>query len=240
MVKLVRINLLERPLGSLQKNSSDFYNVSNYSIYEDNLALNHPAKFIAFYANPETIKKALEINPNISQILKENKLDCTINSDNVFDIAMPHLIPTARLAQKIYCNMGHSKDETNYLHLTQAALLHDIGKAFIPCEILNKKGRLTLKERSIIELHNELSFEILRTTKLNPKVAQLAKEHHNYSGKIKPSHENQAITIADVYCALREKRPYKKPLNDICAKAILYDMGANGKLESKYINLINS
>ena len=116
--------------------------------------------------------------------------------------------------------------------------MHDIGKVFIPSEILNKKGKLTPKEREIIELHNRLSYEIIKTTNLNPKVAQFALEHHNYSKKVKPTQENQALTIADVYCALREARPYKKPYSDIAAKTILYDMGAKGQLDSRYISCL--
>ena len=64
-----------------------------------------------------------------------------------------------------------------------AGLLHDIGKVFIPSEILNKNGRLTQKERQIVELHNRLSHEILKTTRLHQKVAQFALEHHDYDKK---------------------------------------------------------
>jgi HD-GYP domain-containing protein (c-di-GMP phosphodiesterase class II) len=81
--------------------------------------------------------------------------------------------------------------ENGYLYLTQAALLHDIGKVFIPSEILNKKGKLTPKEREIVQLHNRLSYEILKTTDLNPKVAQLAYEHHDYEKQVKRTEENQ-------------------------------------------------
>ena len=134
--------------------------------------------------------------------------------------------------------MGHKKEEINYLYLTQAALLHDIGKGFIPEEILNKAGKLNPKEREIVQLHNRLSYEILKTTDLNPKVAQLAYEHHDYQKDVKRNQENQALTISDVYCALKEDRPYKKPVSDIHAKAILYDMGTKGSFDSRYINYL--
>ena len=136
--------------------------------------------------------------------------------------------------------MGHSAKEASYLHLTQAALLHDIGKGFIPEEILNKKGKLTQRERLIIELHNLLSYEILKTTDLNPRVAQLTYEHHDYNKKVKRNHENQALTISDIYCALKEDRPYKKPLSDIYAKTILYDMGTKGSFDTRYLAHLSS
>lgn len=229
-----------RGVFSTNKVEKGNYNLftDNSSIFEDNIALTSPIRFIGKYANPYVIKNAIEINPNIRRILEENNLPVEFNIQNFNSIIMSHLIPTAKTAQKIYLNMGHKKEEIDYLRLTQAALLHDIGKVFIPSEILNKKGKLNPKEREIIELHNQLSYEIIKTTDLNHKVAQFALEHHNYSKKVKSNHENQALTIADVYCALREARSYKKPYSDITAKTILYDMGTKGQLDSRYISCL--
>jgi len=227
--------------GVSQNNINDNFNrfeADNGSINENNLAITSPIRFIGKYVNSASIEKAMELNPNIRRILEENNLPVQFNIQNFNSIIMSHLIPTSKTAQKIYVKMGHKKEENNYLLLTQAALLHDIGKVFIPSEILNKKGKLTPKEREIIELHNQLSYEIIKTTGLNPKVAVYALEHHNYSKKVKSNHENQALTIADVYCALREARPYKRPYNDIAAKTILYDMGAKGQLDSRYISCL--
>ena len=208
------------------------------SINEDSLALTSPIRFIGKYANPYTIQNAIDTNPNIKRILEEKNLPLKFEIQNFNSIIMSHLIPTSKVTQKIYLNMGHKKEEADYLRLTQAALLHDIGKVFIPSEILNKKGRLTPAEREIVELHNRLSYEVIKTMNLNPKVAQYALEHHNYSKKVQSTHQNQALTIADVYCALREARPYKKPYSDISAKTILYDMGAKGQLDSRYISCL--
>ena len=215
-------------------------NVTEVITSNEELALNQPVRFIKKYANEAVIKNALAKNPNIERILKENNLSSDFNIENISSITMSHLIPTAKTAQRLYCNMGHNSSEIMYTYLTQAALLHDIGKVFIPSEILNKRGKLTPKERQIIELHNLLSHEILKTTDLNPKVAQLAYEHHDYEKRITRSHENQALTISDVYCALKEHRPYKKPLSDICAKTILYDMGTKGSFDSRYINYLTA
>ena len=206
---------------------------------KENEGINNPVAFINKYVNKDIIEKALSVNPKIKKILEENKLSANYNLESVKSIIMSHLIPTAKLCSKIYIKMGHSTSDESYTYLIQAALLHDIGKIFIPSEILNKRGRLTNEERRIIELHNRLSYEILITTELNEKVANLTYQHHNYDKKLVKNKENQALMIADVYCALREKRPYKKPINDICAKTILYDMGAKQEIDSRYINLIN-
>ena len=232
----LRKNFLQNSTKSVENYS--IAELDNASIAEDTLALTAPVRFIGKYANPFVISQAIEKNPNIRRILEENNLPVKFEIQNFNSIIMSHLVPTAKTAQKIYLNMGHKKEEIDYLRITQAALLHDIGKVFIPSEILNKKGRLTPEERQIVELHNQLSYEIIKTTSLNHKVAQFALEHHNYSKKVKSNHENQALTIADVYCALREARPYKRPYSDISAKTILYDMGAKGQLDSRYISCL--
>lgn len=225
--------------ANFESNKNNFQTSSFVTLPQEDISLKQPIKFIGKYLNAATIDYAIKVNPNIKRILDENGLSLNYNLENVSSIIMSHLIPTANTAQKIYIKAGHTKSEEMYLHLTQAALLHDIGKIFIPAEILNKRGKLSSKERSIIELHNKLSYEILKTTDLNPKVAALALEHHDYDKNIKRSQENQSLTVADVYCALREARPYKKPINDLGAKAILYDMGTNGKFDVRFINYIN-
>ncbi len=207
---------------------------------ERDLALMQPVRFIRSYANSKVIDNAIATNPNIEKILKENGLKCEYNLENLNSIIMSHLIPTAKTAQKVYRKLGHNPMENGYLHLTQAALLHDIGKVFIPSEILNKRGKLTPKERLVVELHNKLSYEILKTTNLNPKVAQLAYEHHDYEKNVKRNEENQALTVSDIYCALREDRPYKNPITEICARTILYDMGTKGSFDTKYISYLTA
>ena len=233
--------------NDFNNNALDKYNLPKDAFihaqpYDDNqyLAINHPIRFIKKYVNKATIENAIKRNPNIARILKENGLEANFNFENVDSIIMSHLVPTSKTAQKLYCNIGHSKTEQTFAILTQAALLHDIGKGFIPSEILNKKGKLTQKEREIVELHNQLSYEILKTTDLDPQVAQLAYEHHNYNNNIVQNDENQVLTISDVYCALKEHRPYKKPLSSICAKAILYDMGTKGSFDTRYINYLSA
>jgi HD-GYP domain-containing protein (c-di-GMP phosphodiesterase class II) len=102
-----------------------------------------------------------------------------------------------------------------------AAVLHDVGKLFIPDDILNKPGALTKEERNIIETHSESGARyILKLTNV-PKLAILgALEHHiRYDGKGYPfinSHWrphliSQMIAIADVYDAMRSRRPYQNP-----------------------------
>ncbi len=102
-----------------------------------------------------------------------------------------------------------------------ASILHDVGKIFIPDEILSKPGRLTPEERCVIETHPVKGGRYLMSLDGVPKVAVLAAmEHHcKYDGtgypfvnpEWKPNIVGQMISIADVFDALRSRRSYSEP-----------------------------
>ncbi len=107
-------------------------------------------------------------------------------------------------------------------HLHQigvASLLHDVGKLFIPEEILNKPGRLTDAERKIMETHTVKGARYLTGLEGIPKLAVLAAlEHHikfdgsgypSVRGGWKPNIASQIIAVSDVFDAMRSKRGYQ-------------------------------
>ncbi len=108
-------------------------------------------------------------------------------------------------------------------HLHQigvASLLHDVGKLFIPEEILNKPGKLTDAERTVMETHTVKGARYLTGLRGIPKLAVLAAlEHHikfdgsgypTVRGGWKPNIASQIITVSDVFDAMRSKRVYQE------------------------------
>ncbi len=108
-------------------------------------------------------------------------------------------------------------------HLHQigvASLLHDVGKLFIPEEILKKPGALTPEERKIMETHTVKGARYLTNLEGIPKLAVLAAlEHHikydgtgypNIRGGWRPNIASQIIAVADVFDAMRSKRAYQE------------------------------
>ena len=99
-----------------------------------------------------------------------------------------------------------------------AALMHDIGKVQTPNEILNKPGKLTDDEFTILKRHTVDGAEILRKTPDMPTLAPIvAFEHHlradgtGYPAAVRPQ-LNLGTTlcgIADVYDAMRSQRVYQ-------------------------------
>lgn len=99
-----------------------------------------------------------------------------------------------------------------------AGLLHDVGKAFVPEDVLNKKGRLTDEEFAMMRTHPELGFRELKKTRVPAVVLDVCLNHHEkiggngYPNALPPNGISTAArmgAICDVYDALTSDRCYK-------------------------------
>lgn len=105
-----------------------------------------------------------------------------------------------------------------------ASSLHDVGKAYIDTDILNKPGKLTKEEFEKVKLHTVLGEQMLDgiTAYKDEKLLKIAKEicrwhHERYDGSGYPDGlkgdeipiSAQLVSVADVYDALVSKRTYK-------------------------------
>lgn len=99
-------------------------------------------------------------------------------------------------------------------------LMHDLGKAFMPLEVLNKPGRLTDEEFAIMKQHPSEGARALREGGCDPEVVDIALHHHEHmdgrgypdglSGK-EISLLSRMGAVCDVYDAVTSVRPYKQP-----------------------------
>lgn len=119
---------------------------------------------------------------------------------------------TCRLCEYLHCN----KNFTEYC--TICAYLHDIGKLFIPPEILQKPGKLTDEEYEVMKTHTTLGYNVcMKDTKLRPYAAGTLYHHEALNGSGYPQgltkkdipYEGQIIRVADEYDAIVSKRQYK-------------------------------
>lgn len=129
---------------------------------------------------------------------------------------------------KILCNALGMSDEEVWL-VSTAAMMHDVGKLMIPADILNKPGKLTEEEFSVVKEHVVYSNDMLKNApgELMQISAQIAHEHHekfNGEGYLHKSGKDisvyaRIVAISDVFDALVSRRPYKEPWNLDAAKA---------------------
>lgn len=102
-----------------------------------------------------------------------------------------------------------------------AAMLHDVGKMFIPKNILNKNGLLTAEERSIIDTHSLLGYQYLKKMGIENNICILVLFHHGKEKVPEKYHcmekklekEIQLLRSVDIFDALSSNRPYRKAMD---------------------------
>jgi len=125
-----------------------------------------------------------------------------------------------------------------------SALLHDLGKIFIPEKILSKPSKLTQEEWDIVKKHPiEGARLLIKQKNLPPACSVVAFEHHiHFDGvggypKCKPPRKpcalSQLISICDCFDALFAKRSYHSRYDILEALSIIQD--SSGSLYNPYL-----
>ncbi len=195
----------------------------------------------------ENLKRTLEGAVNALAVISEKRDACTAG----------HQQRTARLATMIAQEMGLSAEDIEGIRT--AGILHDIGKIYIPAEILGKPGKINEFEMALIKTHPQVGYEIIKTIPFKWPVAQVVLQHHErINGRGYPSClakdeillEARILAVADVIEAMVSHRPYRPSLGlelaieeIVSNKGKLYDPdvveATMGIYKSQKINLVS-
>lgn len=122
----------------------------------------------------------------------------------------------AHYARLIAAGMGLPQDEVD--SVSEAALLHDLGKIGMPENILTKQGLLTSEEFSVVQKHPAAAAEILKSIPPLRRHAMAVRHHHErYDGSGYPDglrgtdipRAARIIAVADVFDAISSNRSYR-------------------------------
>jgi PAS domain S-box-containing protein len=200
--------------------------------------LTEAARDIALGIN--TLRLRRELQQSLSSLGKA--LEGTVNAlASVAEVRDPytagHQKRVTRLAVAIATEMGLPQEQIEGIHV--AGTLHDVGKLYIPAEILSKPGKLSEVEFSLVKMHSQAGYDILKTVEFPWPIAQIVLQHHErLDGSGYPQGlrgedillEAKILAVSDVVEAMASHRPYRpalgigQALDEISQKSgILYD-----------------
>ena len=154
-----------------------------------------------------------ELRNNVSLV---KLFDHILTSDHyVFEHSLNVTLYSLAIATKL----GLDEDELYLIAL--GALLHDIGKTFVPSEVLYKTGKLTSDEFKEVQKHPEYGYQLIRNEHIHPVIAICALQHHEklngtgYPNNLKEKDIHlyaKILAIADVFDALTSNRVYRSAM----------------------------
>lgn len=162
---------------------------------------------LKFYNELDTPEKKL-INSLVKQLIVNDT--CTAN----------HSIRVMEYAVKFSRYLNLTEDKISIIR--NAAILHDIGKLFIPKNILFKQDKLTTNEFNLIKHHSLIGYTLLKDINSLSLEANIILHHHEkvdgsgYPLGLKDNELTNSckiISICDSFDAMTSNRIYKKSLN---------------------------
>lgn len=159
-------------------------------------------------------------------------------SQEVFD----HCYSVAKYTEVIVKDDDDFTDDEK-IEVVSGALLHDIGKIFVPFNLTAAPKRLDPTEFILVKTHTVIGYEMLKDS-FSDIVCNIARYHHeqpNGSGYMSEMplsripKEALLVQVADVYDALISKRTYKNSYESNSALEIMKNDSRNMKLDDGYL-----
>jgi len=156
-----------------------------------------------------------------------------------------HSQGVAQIAAMLAKSFGFSEHEC--LQMEIAGLLHDLGKLSIPDHILEKPMALDNQEMLIMKQHPFYTYHLLSGIEAFNAIKEWAAFHHEkLSGKGYPFGLNAShiplgariMAVSDIYQALTEERPYRKPMGKEEAFSILQKMVQEKHLDGDVVKML--
>lgn len=165
------------------------------------------------------------------------------------DYTAEHSLNVGLLAIAFGRHLGASEEDLNKLGL--AGMLHDVGKMRTPNDVLNKEGKLTDEEYTVMKSHAQHGRDILIAHKnVYHGAVDVAYSHHEtldgggYPRNLKASGISdftRIITLCDVYDAITSDRVYKSGRTSLEGLKILYQnkgIKYDARLVTEFISCI--
>ncbi len=197
---------------------------------------------IGFILSRRTKLPSVELN--LKELINLGKLFCQI-IDFRSHFTATHTSGVAAGAESLARLSGFSERECHLMRL--AGYLHDLGKLAVPAEILEKPGKLTEEEFGIIRSHTYYTYITLEHISEFDIINNWASFHHErLDGRGYPFHLNKQdlsigsriMSVADVFTALTEDRPYRTGMDSEKTMRTIRTMAKNSALDKHIVEVL--
>ena len=224
--KTVHGSISNKPLKSLSKAFED-----SAATYQQTSSLVKDIMDDIRFGNQLNAKAAKEaVGECVDQVLvSPNTMMLLTQLKNQDEYTSQHSLNVCILSIMLARHLNYSVEELNHIGL--CGLLHDMGKAKVPPEILNKPGRLTAEELSVMKSHTTWGRDIIMSARdVFPGAVDVAYTHHEQlDGNGYPRGLDQSgisvfarlVAVVDAYDAITSDRVYKKGRLHLQAISIL-------------------
>ncbi|MDO5516853.1 MAG: HD-GYP domain-containing protein [Clostridium sp.] len=215
---IIKPELRQKSISVIKETFGDIERIASAHSFDKRSLKDYSAKEQEYFNSISSI--ADELLENI--LSNKNLLVSLVDIKSMDNYTYAHCVNVAIISIILGISLNLSKQHLNYLCF--GALIHDIGKAFIPHEILQKPGKLTPEEFEVIKKHPKYGYDFLNksySSSLSSHIKMIVLQHHErFDGKGYPdgipgpnvSYLARIVTIADVYDALTSDRPYKRAM----------------------------
>ncbi len=181
----------------------------------------HKAEIGHGFLQKDIANIAFLVNEMLDKILSEKNIMVNMMDLKIFDdYTFSHSVNVGVLSMSLGAFMNLKRESLYQLGL--ASVMHDLGKVFIPKDILNKASKLNDFEYVIMKTHSEKGHEHLQNSfKFPLEITTAVLDHHErYDGTGYPNQKKgneisklgEIIAVTDVFDALTSDRPYRKAM----------------------------
>jgi len=169
-------------------------------------------------------KERKESSERIKKVLHQTIQAVSMAMEKRDQYTAGHQQKVAAIAVEIAKAMDLPEQQVEGIRL--GSTIHDIGKIYVPAEILTRPGRITPEEFAIIKSHSKVGYEIIKDVDFPWPVAEMILQHHERRDGSGYPHglssdeiilEAKIISVADVVEAMASHRPYRASLGVDCA-----------------------
>jgi len=168
---------------------------------------------------------------NIAELTRKNRsvLSSVTKLKRYDDYTFQHSMNVSIYAASLAAHLGMNQRQIE--SIANAGLMHDVGKMLVPIEVLNKPGKLSNHEFSVVKNHVQYGYDFLKKENVPDEMLRLVYEHHErydgsgYPNKLKDkdiSIEGKIGAVVDIYDAITSDRVYHKGMEASSALKLMF------------------